>query len=547
MNEVTKVHLSRSAFTISVDAKHELQKYLDAIEKHVDGDVLSEIEVRMAELLAERGISADKVVITEDVEFLKQQLGDPKDFADEEVEAVSKQQPRRLMKDSRGQILGGVANGMGTFFGVDPIWFRIAFIALAFASGFGVLLYLVLWMILPEAKTASDFLQLKGDPVTAETIKNFHASAGEALKNVNMRSPLRRFIQILEKIVAVFFVLFAVAILAGASFGSAFVLSSPFKEVFPKTAGEVILFGMMWVAASAFAGLLLVLAMGFWGSKRAIKKSLLVLTVVFILSCSVGFGLSVYTVDSVSARWDQKTRHQVTRFDSATKPEKLVVNGFTGTSRKLNVRFVKTESEVKIEQITYPGMPNQDLAISNENGVLTLEQKSSQRKNCGIICRNFNYYEDVIVYAPQILSISATQDVIVSLDSINVESINLSAAKGATVNINGGRARTVVGDSKENGSLGLIGLTSETSTFTLDEYSHVYAPDAQALYFTMPCAENEGGFIVSMRSLPVKSLTLNGQLMSNEQVSRSECFDIWDSSLYDGSEQGEVSDRSKKY
>lgn len=545
MNEVTKVHLSRSAFTISVDAKHDLQKYLDAIEKHVDADVLSEIEVRMAELLTERGISEEKVVITEDIEFLKQQLGDPKDFADEDVEATSEQPPRRLMKDSRGQILGGVANGMGTFFGVDPNWFRIAFIALAFASGFGILLYLVLWMILPEAKTASDFLQLKGEPVTAETIKKFHASAGEALKKVNVRSPLRRFIQILEKIASVFFVLFAVAILAGASFGSAFILSSPFKEVFPKTAGEVILFGTMWVAASAFAGLLLVVAMGLWGSKRAIKKPLLALTIAFILSCSVGFGLSVYTVDSVSARWDQKTRYQVTRFDSATaKPEKLVVNGFAGASRKLNVRFVKTDSEVKIEQITYPGMPNQDLAVSNENGMLTLQQKSSQLKNCGIVCRSFNYYEDVVVYAPQMPSIMATQDVMVSLDSINADTLSLSASKGATINVNSGKVRAVTGDAKENGTLGLIGLTSETSTFTLDEYSRVYAPEAQTLSFTMPCMENGSGSIVSMRTLPGKSLTLNGQLMSNDQTWRSKCFDVWEANLYDGSEQGGVSDRS---
>lgn len=541
MNEVTKVHLSRNAFTISVDAKHVLQDYLDAIEKHVDSEVLSEIEARMAELLIEREITTEKVVLREDVEFLKQQLGDPKDFADEDAEVPVEQQPRRLMKDSRGQILGGVANGLGTFFGIDPLWFRIAFIALIFASGFGVLLYLILWMILPEAKTASDFLQLKGEPVTAETIKNFHASAGETFKKINVRSPLRKSLRILEKLAAIGFVLLAIGILVGASFGSAFVLSSPIKEVFPKTPGEVILFGMMWVAASSFAGILLVFSMRLWQSAKVIKKPLIALFSILILSCSIGLGLSVYTVDSVSARWDQQTKHKVTSFQGQVAPQKLVVQGSADATRRLNVQFVQTTGEVKLEQVTYPGMPELNLQVSNENGAITLIQKPEQNKGCGIVCRSFNYPEEVILYAPQISDVSATQTAVVTINNLNIESLTLTAEKSASININNGQAKSIGGSASENGTLALIGLTTQSATFNLDSYSYVYIPKSQITEVTAPCTQELRSPTIKVETFPAVKLVLNGQAVTQSQAQNLRCFDMWESSLYDEStREGQV-------
>ena len=83
MNEIKKIHLGRQPFVISVDAHTQLSKYLKAIEEHVgiNSEVHKEVEMRMAELLVERGITGEKVVLVEDVEFLKDQLGAPNDFA----------------------------------------------------------------------------------------------------------------------------------------------------------------------------------------------------------------------------------------------------------------------------------------------------------------------------------------------------------------------------------------------------------------------------------------------------------------------------------
>ena len=60
-------------------------------------------------------------------------------------------QSRQLYRSSHNRIIAGVAGGLGDYFSLDPLLIRIIFILLTFlANGFGVLLYIVLWILLPE-------------------------------------------------------------------------------------------------------------------------------------------------------------------------------------------------------------------------------------------------------------------------------------------------------------------------------------------------------------------------------------------------------------
>lgn len=175
MNEITKIHLGRQAFTISVDAYKALQEYLTAIGRHVGGkDVAEEVELRMAELLAERGVTGDKVILPKDVAYLKEQLGEPDDFGDEESEKKpdDTSAPKRLFRDTEHGMLAGVCAGIAKYFNIDPLWVRLACIALVLAGASGVLLYIILWLIVPEAKTSSERLQMQGKPVTVEALKD---------------------------------------------------------------------------------------------------------------------------------------------------------------------------------------------------------------------------------------------------------------------------------------------------------------------------------------------------------------------------------------
>ena len=47
-------------------------------------------------------------------------------------------------------MVGGVCGGIGESLGVDPLWFRLAFVVLTLGSGSGIVLYLVAWLIIPE-------------------------------------------------------------------------------------------------------------------------------------------------------------------------------------------------------------------------------------------------------------------------------------------------------------------------------------------------------------------------------------------------------------
>ncbi len=56
----------------------------------------------------------------------------------------------RLYRSRDQKVIAGVCGGLGDYFALDPVWFRIGFVVLAFGGGSGVLIYLLMWLIVPE-------------------------------------------------------------------------------------------------------------------------------------------------------------------------------------------------------------------------------------------------------------------------------------------------------------------------------------------------------------------------------------------------------------
>lgn len=56
----------------------------------------------------------------------------------------------RRTRDDR--VIGGVCGGLGRYLGIDPVLLRIAFVVLAIAGGGGILIYVVAWIVIPEAR-----------------------------------------------------------------------------------------------------------------------------------------------------------------------------------------------------------------------------------------------------------------------------------------------------------------------------------------------------------------------------------------------------------
>lgn len=180
MKEITRIHLAKTPYDIELDAKEVLQKYLSEIKQMMGSeDTMYEIEARMVELLGERGVQNNGIITMSDVEDLRSKMGLPKEFSDSEsnedsqADLTSSNSPaKRLMRDTDNAIFGGVCAGIAAYWGINPLWVRLLFIISPFITfGTALLVYIIIWISLPEAKTAAEKLQMRGEPVTLDSLK----------------------------------------------------------------------------------------------------------------------------------------------------------------------------------------------------------------------------------------------------------------------------------------------------------------------------------------------------------------------------------------
>lgn len=87
-------------------------------------------------------------------------------------ELVEEKKIKKMYRDPDGKVLGGVASGIAAYFGVDVVIIRLLFFATIFIAGTGLILYIILWIILPEAKTLTDKMEMQGQPVTLSNIES---------------------------------------------------------------------------------------------------------------------------------------------------------------------------------------------------------------------------------------------------------------------------------------------------------------------------------------------------------------------------------------
>lgn len=199
MNKISNINLGGFPFTIDEDAYQHLDKYLKAIHKHFrksEGyeEITTDIETRMAELFQDK-LEGRPIVTLPDVNNVIAVMGTPEDFgaADPFVEEAPKSSSKkfkfktgkRLFRDPDRPAIAGVCSGLASYFGIqDPLWMRIAFIILAFTGLFSVVVYLVLWAVVPKAATSSDRLSMRGEPANVENISKI---IEEELEHVSKR------------------------------------------------------------------------------------------------------------------------------------------------------------------------------------------------------------------------------------------------------------------------------------------------------------------------------------------------------------------------
>jgi phage shock protein PspC (stress-responsive transcriptional regulator) len=186
MNKTVNINLAGIVFHIDEDAFERLNNYLDTLKNHFENDegrdeILKDIEGRIAELFSERMIKKE-VVSLADVYEITTIMGDPSQY-DDEIEQEKSQdfqykeddlrqgKRRKVFRDEEGRVIGGVCSGLAHYFDIGVFWFRIIFIILLFAIGGGPLMYLILWIAIPSAKTTAEKLEMKGEKVNINNIE----------------------------------------------------------------------------------------------------------------------------------------------------------------------------------------------------------------------------------------------------------------------------------------------------------------------------------------------------------------------------------------
>ncbi|PCI97291.1 MAG: hypothetical protein COB15_08185 [Flavobacteriales bacterium] len=201
MNQTVTINISGIVFHIDVDAYEELKKYLNKIKSYFKNseeseEIMADIEARIAELFSEKITSDNQVIQSKDVEEVITIMGKPEQYIDEDEtkedepkrESFSSDQKtysseKKLFRDPDDRMIGGVAAGLAAYLGVEALWLRLFFVVALFV-GFGFLLYIILWIVMSEAKTASDKLHMKGEPVNIDNIgKTFKDEADKMSEN----------------------------------------------------------------------------------------------------------------------------------------------------------------------------------------------------------------------------------------------------------------------------------------------------------------------------------------------------------------------------
>lgn len=203
MNKIININLAGQAIAIDEKAYDSLSKYMRTLENHFKNtdsgsEILQDIESRMAEMFLGK-IKAghtfiDQAAVDEAIEV----MGRPSDMGIEDETNTDSEQhyqdtTKKLFRDPDDKVIGGVCSGLSAYFDLDVSLIRIAFVISVVFFGVGVLPYIILWIILPEAITAQDKFRMRGETPDIDDIANkIRKEAENVANNIKKNDSLNR-------------------------------------------------------------------------------------------------------------------------------------------------------------------------------------------------------------------------------------------------------------------------------------------------------------------------------------------------------------------
>ncbi|MFI2742559.1 PspC domain-containing protein [Zhouia sp. PK063] len=208
MNKTVNINLANTFFHIDEDAYAKLLRYLEAVKRSFkntagEDEIIADIEARVAELFAEKLQSERQVITSKEVDEVIAVMGQPEDYmVDEEIfddeppvtkrKRTSKKSNthKQLYRDIDHKYIAGVSSGLSYYANIDAIWIRLLWVFLTiFTWGGFLFVYILLWVVMPEARTTAQKLAMRGEDVNISNIekkiREGFDDVAEKVKSVN--------------------------------------------------------------------------------------------------------------------------------------------------------------------------------------------------------------------------------------------------------------------------------------------------------------------------------------------------------------------------
>ncbi len=204
MNKTVNINLANILFHIDEDAFNKMRRYLESVRRSFantsgSDEILADIEARIAELFHEKLENERQVISNKEVDEVIAIMGQPEDYMvdedifEDEPRSRTSSEPKKgkkLYRDTDNKYVAGVSAGLAHYLSIDPLWVRLLWVVLTFGSGGGfILLYGLLWILLPEANTTAQKLDMRGEAVNISNIerkvKEGFDDVTERIKNVD--------------------------------------------------------------------------------------------------------------------------------------------------------------------------------------------------------------------------------------------------------------------------------------------------------------------------------------------------------------------------
>lgn len=372
MKEITRIHLAKTAFSIEIEAKSSLEKYLNSIQKnmHAEPEAMREIEARMVEILAERGVMKEGVISVDDVLAIQKQMGESRDFADGDGpvdddldgDGSESKPEKQLMRDTDNAIIGGVCAGVAAYFNINPLWVRLIAIVSPFATfGTAVLIYVVMWLSMPPARTASDKLRMRGKSVTLAALKKVAVDGGSVIANESRDLASK----ILRYSAGIIIFLMTLGVVIGLIVGGAVGLSV--IDLLSGLNAQIWAWGL-WISlvicgiSAAVLGMMLSRSIFTWTMSRVSALSMIIATVVISMgmASSIVFGMRASSEFIYESQY--LTKRMNVEIPDTDNVKTISINGAMGSVKRTNSDKMKIEAEY----IELPNMKKPDVNVRRE-------------------------------------------------------------------------------------------------------------------------------------------------------------------------------------